>query len=280
MALTTHEKIRVEAGFQGRNTRQPFITAPDGVASTFYVTTDDAVKFVPEFGTGNTIAGISDVQVFTGLSGIQGSSQMVVSAIDIDTGAVTLDTVPDLGASLTITYASSSIPDADIETMRLRAEGTVNERLGICYDLPLSPVPSRIEDLVTRLAAAHLLIRNYGTNSRDTASDGYMLYDQLMGAPQKTVAGNRQNNFMVYEVGEIGMICTPDYRLFDDNGNEVPRTDLDNNTVGIAANNSGLSGGRIYDISEEPFRYKKYQIDVNRQQPGTGNVPSKEDIQP
>jgi hypothetical protein len=267
MALTTHEKIRVEAGFQSRFVRLPFLNEPTGSISTFYVTNDDNAKIVPEFSTGGTIAGVSDVMVYLGLSGVVGSSQLSVSSIDPNMGSVTLSANPPLGSSLVITYASSAISSLDIETMRLRSESIVNSRLSLCYDLPIQPLPSTISDLATRLAAAQLLIRNYGTGAADTASDGYRLYDVLMGENAGVLIRGEESE--VRRVGEIGLICSANYQIVDDNGNVIPRNDGtingDNNFI-----SGGLVNGRIYDISEEAFRRKDWQENVDRPQPGSG----------
>jgi len=262
--LTTHQKIRVDSGFQSRFTHEPFTNDPDGSETRFFVNTDDYVKFVPEFATGNTVAGISDVKVFTGNSGIPGISQMVVTGIDIELGTVTLDTAPDTGVSLTVTYSSSSIPNEEVEDVRKRAEAIVNQKLSQCYELPIDPVPSSIERLATELAAALLLIRYHGTGSRDTAADGYEKYEMLMGSP----ANNDSRE--VGDSGEIGLICTPNYHLVDDDGVTIPRTDTSTSSFS-SFKVGGRVNGRIYDITEERFRRKPFQEDVNIDQAGSGN---------
>lgn len=269
MAFTTHEKIRVEAGFQNRFVREAFQLGPtaDG-ATAFYVRTDDNIKFVPEFNTGNTIAGISDVKVWCGLSGIQGISQMVVTSIDQNSGQVILNTAPTSGSSLTITYSSSAVGSQDIENIRSQAESIINRRLALCYDLPLSPVPSCIIDLASRLSAAMLLIRNYGGGARDTSQDGWKLYQQLMGLAQ-IPAVTRESSSTLMDVGEIGLICTTNYQLVDDNGNVIVRND-GSSTDSTDYKSGGRVVGRIYDITEEQFRFKKPQVDADTRQGGSG----------
>lgn len=268
MALTTHERIRKLSGFQSMFIRSSFRNSPDGSATAFYVDSDDNVKIVPEFGTGTTVAGISDVQVWLGLSGVYGVSQLGVSAIDIDQGSIRLVIAPPSGCSLTVSYSSSAIASKDIESARKEAEANVNQRLSLCYDLPLSPTPASVESMAARLAAALLLIRGYGTGARDTSEDGYRLYQQLMGDNQRTLGNN--SNGQLAEVGEIGLICSPNYQLVDEDGNVIPRNDDDS----IVGNNTFVSGGRtrgrIFDVTEEPFRFKPFQDDVNQEQPGSG----------
>jgi hypothetical protein len=237
--------------------KQPFLNSPATGVTAFYVSSDDYIKIVPEFGTGNTIAGVSDVQVWCGLSGINGSSRMNVVSIDPEIGCIVLGKNPDVGSSVTVSYASSSIPSLDIENSRKRAESSVNQRLSLCYDLPLSPVPSMIENMATRLASAFLLMRGYGTGSQDTASDGYKLYEQLMGSGEN--------------IGEIGLICSANYQIVDDNGNIIPRNDDGVNSQDNTFVSGGRTRGRLYDITEENFRFKPYQQDVNTEQPGTYN---------
>lgn len=269
MQLTDHEKIRVTAGFQARYNRQAFINEPDGIVTKFFVTTDDYVKIAPEFSTGNSIGGISDVKVYVGLSGVVGASQLVVTAVDPDEGSVTLGATVPSGASLMISYASSSLPSYELEQVRKEAESRIKQRLSLCYDLPISPIPSILTRLATELAAALLLSRNYGVASEDTAADGYALLDRLLGKGQIAV-GQAKEQASVVAVGEIGLICTKDYELIDDDGTIIIRNDADS----IKSNRDFVKGGRIkgriYDITEEPFRFKDFQVDADRNQKGSG----------
>lgn len=273
MALTTHEKIRVSSGFQSRFVRQAFRNSPNGSFSIFYVDNDDNVKLVPEFGTGNTIAGISDVQVWLGLSGIYGVSRIGVSSIDIDQGAIQLVITPPSGVSLTTSYSSSAITSIDIETVRKEAEAIINQRLALCYSMPISPIPSVLDSMANRLAASFLLIRGYGAGTRrDMAVDGYRLYSILMGDNQMNEA-----NATIKGAGEIGMICTPNWQLVDDSSNIINRND-----TGAEANDSFTFGGRIkgriYDITEENFRRKDWQENIDRNQPESGLYPNQPPI--
>ena len=274
MTLTTHEKIRTESGFQNRYLKEEFITSPeDGVsgATMFHVRSDDNIKFVPEFGLGGTIAGVSDVKVWIGLSGINEVSRAVVSAIDLDSGAVTIGGVlPSYtGCSLTITYSSSPVTSNDIESVRLQAESIINQRLSLCYDLPISPTPSVLISLANRLSAAFLLIRGYGTGSRDTATDGYALYEQLMGSGEKQQEYGEMRSAV--DVGEIGMICSTDYQLVDDSGVVIGRNDEYKIGGNFTFKAGGRVAGRLFDITEENFRYKDWQDNVDRDQPGSGD---------
>lgn len=270
MQLTTHEKIRVTAGFQSRFNRQPFANDPDGADTKFFVTSDDYVKIVPEFSTGGTVAGVSDVKVYVGLSGVVGASQMVVSAVDPEEGSITVDTAPDTGASLTITYSSSALPSYEIEEKRLEAESRIKQRLSLCYDLDdIDPVPSVLTRLANELASALLLIRNFGSTAEDTAGDGYALLDRLLGKGQVS-SGQSKDMANVVEVGEVGLICTKDYMLIDDDGNEIERNDGDSIKSNTSYKSGGRVRGRIYDITEEPFRFKEPQASANTDQKGSG----------
>lgn len=264
--LTTHEKIRLEAGFQKRYLRTSFLNSPDSSNTVFYVPSRDVARIVPDYSTGNTIAGVSDVQVWVGLSGVAGSSRMVVSSVDSDTGAVTVNSAPTTGVSLTVSFASSPLTSVDVENVRLQAESIINQRLSLCYDLPISPVPAMLTSLASRLGGALLLIRDYGTGARSTSKDGYALYDKLMGNKQVSYS---DTGIGVIEVGEIGMLCTPGYQIVDDNGNIIPRNDdanLDSNTT---YTDGGRINGRLYDVTEENIRFKDFQSNVNADQPGT-----------
>lgn len=264
MALTTHEKIRVEAGFQSRFVKESFLTEPTG-QTVFFVRSDFNVKFVPEFNTGNTIAGVSDVKVWCGLSGIGGVSRMAVISLDIDSGSVTLSKAPDSGCSLTISYSSSAVESQDVENVRLRAESMINQRLSLCYNLPISPTPSILIDYASRLSAALLLIRGYGSGSQDTSVDGYKLWNQLMGSGEYSDSDTTP----VINIGEIGLICSSGYQLVDDNGTIISRNDEESITSDGTYKSGGRVKGRLYDISEEEFRYKDWQSNVDTDQPGS-----------
>ena len=268
MALTTHEKIRVEAGFQSRFIREEFRNSPNSVDSVFYVHSDDNIKFVPEFGTGNTVAGLSDIKVYLGLSGIYGVSQLTISEVDVEQGSVRLPMVLATGTSLVISYSSSAIPSRDVEDVRLQAESIVNQRLSLCYSLPLSPTPSAISSLASRLGAAFLLMRGYGAGARDTSNDGYELYKLIMGANIGLVSVGTDSESA--PVGELGLICSPSYQLVDDLGNIIVRNDSDTISGAGAYVNGGRVIGRIYDVTEESWRFKDFQADVNTDQPGSG----------
>jgi hypothetical protein len=265
--LTTHERIRIESGYQHRFERRPFLTNPNsGTSTEFFVKTDDVVKIVPNLSTGNTVAGVSDVQVWLGLSGVLGVSRMGISSVDAERGVVILNTPASSGSSLTITFASSPLSYNDIEDVRLQAESMVNQRLSLCYNLPIAPLPSMITSLATRLSAALLLIRDYGVGSRSTSKDGYQLYAKIVGDHEVAYSDSGKGTV---NVGELGMICTPGYQIVDDTGVIVPRNDDSNVSTGVGYTNGGRNPGRVFDVSEENWRFKQPQSDADANQPGT-----------
>jgi hypothetical protein len=257
----------MEAGFQHRFSRISFLNSPNSSSTSFFVSTDDPIKIVPEFSTGNTIAGVSDVAVWIGLSGVAGSSRMSVSSVDYQTGAVVVSVAPVTGSSLTIDYASSPLSHLDIENVRLQAESIINQRLSLCYDLPVSPTPSVLSSMASRLGAALLLIRDYGVGARSTSKDGYMLYEQLMGKQQYPYA---ETGMGILDVGEIGMLCRPGYQLVDDDGTIITRNDEDNIESSESYVSGGRVSGRLHNITDENMRYKEPQVDADSNQAGSG----------
>ena len=270
MALTTHEKIRKYAGLQEEFIRQPFQNDPDSGSTLFYVTSDYNYRVIPYLSTGNTVAGISDVRVYAGLSGIAGMSQLTVTVVDPELGYIGVDTAVNTGVSLVVNYSSSSVSSDDIEQIRLEAENIVNRRLSICYDTLLSPTPSSVTSLATRLSSALLLIRGYGTMGQDTSRDGYALYGQIMGDNQ--AVANRGDGSEVLGVGELGLICTENFELTYDDGSIVPK-----NTDGAADAGNFIPGGdvrgRLNVIQDEEFRFKNWgnnQPNTNKGGSGRG----------
>lgn len=247
--------------------REAPLNTPNGVVTSFFVRTDDRIKIVPNFGTGATLAGVSDVALYVGLSGIFGASRMNISSVNADLGTITVSTAIPTGASVTLSYASSPLSSLQVEEMRLRAESMVNSRLSLCYSLPLSPTPSIVESYATRLSAALLLIRGYGTGSRNTSNDGYQLYSLLMGDNSGVLSQGSDTE--VSNVGEIGLICSGNYQLVDDSGNVIPQ-----NGLGVEGEDEFVLGGRVrgrlFDITQEEFRFKPSQDEVDKNQPGSG----------
>jgi hypothetical protein len=195
------------------------------------------------------------------MSGADGLSVMTVTAISQLDGAITVNTAPTTGASIVATYTSSAIPDSDVMTVINEASNVIQNKLGQCYSLPLTTVPSSIQRLTTELASAMLLIRNYGVQDTESAQDGYALYDRLMGNTSDIKDDNG---------GEINKICSTGWQMYDDDGTLIPRSDID-----LGVNTSFVSGGRVngrvFDITEERFRKKPFQADVNQEQGGSGN---------
>lgn len=269
---TTHEKIRREAGMQSPFRLLPFLNDPNGSQTNFFVATDDAVKIVPDFNTGATLAGVSDIQVWFGLSGLIGLSRMNVSSINEETGQVTLGTAPSTGGSLIVSFSSSPLGYQEVEDARAQAEASLNQKLALCYNLPITSNAPYLTQLATSAAAVRLLIKNYGTGALDTNGDGYALYNLVFG--QNMALINQGTDAESANVGEIGLICGSNFVLVDDSGNIIPRNDDASIEGGGRFEVGGLVRGRLFDISEENFRYKDYQEDVNRPQPGSGIYPS------
>jgi len=94
-----------------------------------------------------------------------------------------------------------------------------------------------------------------------------MLYEQLMGKQQQDYS---DSGVGVLEVGEIGMICRPNYQLVDDNGTIVVRNDEDNIESSVTYTEGGNVRGRLHNITDENMRFKDYQIDADSNQAGSG----------
>ena len=92
-----------------------------------------------------------------------------------------------------------------------------------------------------------------------------------MGNGQISIRGTGTDpQSQTLEVGEVGMICTPNYQLPDDNGVMIPRADSGQFNADTSFNAGGRINGILFDITEEPFRKKEWQSDVNKDQPGSG----------
>lgn len=242
MSYITHERIRVAAGFQNRNAQVPFRNQADGNVTHFYVDTDDYEKIVPDFGTGNTLAGVSDVKVFVGLSGSNGLSQLGVSSIDIQTGLIEVSQTVENGASLVVTFSSSAIPSHEIDDIQQQVDGMIDMRLGECYSLPIENIPNSLKFIAEELAKSILLTRPYGINSRYTGEEVSQMVERV-------------NEY-------FDRVCSEDHQLVDSNGNLINK--LDKSASGnVKYVEGGKITGRVFDIEEEQFKKRQYQRDLN-----------------
>ena len=163
MNYTNHERIRVASGFQSRYSKVTLLGEIDSSNTIFYVDNDEYEKIVPDFATGNSYAGVSDVKVFLGVSGGFGMSRLGVSSVDWETGMIELDTAPDTGVSVVVTYASSSVPSQDITNVGNKAEGIINTKLAECYGIPLTKEVPAVTALTEELCEAILLSQSFGS---------------------------------------------------------------------------------------------------------------------
>jgi hypothetical protein len=66
-----------------------------------------------------------------------------------------------------------NISTASIDAKVTMADGFINGKIGDVYSLPLAETPAFITELASQLAAAFVLIDEYGKEAQDTDKDGY-----------------------------------------------------------------------------------------------------------
>jgi hypothetical protein len=72
-----------------------------------------------------------------------------------------------------------NISTASIDSKISMAEGIINGKISDVYALPLAETPAMITEIASNLAAAMVLIDEYGKEAQDTDKDGYKRLDLI-----------------------------------------------------------------------------------------------------
>lgn len=233
---TTVQQVRQRTGYQHYRIDAPLYET--GNSSIWNVNIKDLERFVPRNNDGATLATTADVQVkYNG-------SSVGISAIDIDSGDITMSTGYASGSSIVATYASSVIQSSRVYQYIEEAHSTLLSRLAVLYELPLSVSVPFLNTLESKLAAAHLLIDSYGIAGQDSSEDGYKLLEEVHKELDKIASGSIQ--------------------LVDNTGNEVPQA-----TESVAGGGNALGGqgvrvpGYLFTVDQEKFEVVKREDYVN-----------------
>mgnify|MGYP000927372675 FL=1 len=114
---------------------------------------------------GDFIAYVNDVAV-------------TVSAVNVETGAVTLAVAPANGATVLGSYAKSALSDAKVDKYRKEAIDWAQRKLKGILDYTTwtdADVPATVKTFVRLYAGALILIRDYGlsADTEESSKDGY-----------------------------------------------------------------------------------------------------------
>jgi len=114
---------------------------------------------------GDFIAYVNDVAV-------------TVSAVNVETGAVTLAAAPANGATVLGSYAKSALSDAKVDKYRKEAIDWAQRKLKGILDYTTwqdTDVPATVKTFVRLYAGALILIRDYGlsADTEESSKDGY-----------------------------------------------------------------------------------------------------------
>lgn len=181
MAYSTIQKVREKAGLQDRYSDYQLTATGD--STIWLAEVQDTEKFVPAFATGNTSAGVSDIQV------LYNDSAVGLSAIDVETGDLTLNTGIASGSSVTADFSSSPVADDRVIDAMEEAFSTINSYISKQYTLPISGTVGMLTMLETKLAAGFLLESSYGVSAKDLAEDGFRLQQEAMSTLMKLADG-------------------------------------------------------------------------------------------
>ena len=117
---------------------------------------------------------IADVQVYVD------GSPVPTTAVNAQYGNITLATAPAEGSIVTVDYRYSATNMIFVSKLRDEAEEFINNRMRLVdacvpYGQGSNEVPFTVRNLTRQLAAAWLLIREYGYNQdiEGTSKDGY-----------------------------------------------------------------------------------------------------------
>lgn len=163
----TLQRILEEAGRHNLAKQEEMTGTPDGNETDFYVQNTVIVD-----NNYDDVVDENDVIVYD--DGVA----VTVSAVNKDTGAVTLASAPATNSVMTATYAFSEITATAVSEVRTEAIDYVQTCLNGIVDYAsweTTEVPGVVKTVTRMYAAGLLLIRDYGshTDTEDTSKDGY-----------------------------------------------------------------------------------------------------------
>jgi len=153
----TNQEVREQAGFQYKQ-RSESLGDGDGVNKIF---SSENNPIVDRNYSGSPVS-VADVIVY-----VNGTA-VTVSAIDADTGKLTLALAPADGTSITVDYDWSNIEFDVIENYVDEAHALVLASIQRAYSLPLSETPDLLILIEKKLAAGLLLDKEYSVGGDET----------------------------------------------------------------------------------------------------------------
>lgn len=168
---SSYQDIREESGHHHLAKLEDLTGATDGVNTEFYVKR----TYVVDRNYNDTL----DVATASGDVVVYDDDVAVsVSAIDANTGEITLGSAPAASSEMLATYAYSSASDALIDKRRKEAISYVQRKINGIIDFGAwqgTDVPDIVKTVVRIYAAGLILIRDQGlnTDTEETSKDGY-----------------------------------------------------------------------------------------------------------
>lgn len=164
---STLQDIREEAGHQHTQVQERMTGSANGSNAIFYVAKLPVVDHNYDDAVGVTDAIVYDDGV-----------PVTISAIDADTGAITLESAPANGSVMKASYWYSTVTDTRVIGVRLEAIDWLQKRLNGVIDYTTwepADVPPSLKTIVRLYAAALIMIRSYGSNTDNelVSKDGY-----------------------------------------------------------------------------------------------------------
>lgn len=174
---SSYQDIREEAGHQHLNKLEELSGLANGSNTIYYAKR----TYIVDRNYNDTIdvASVSgDVIVYVNDVAVS------VSAVNTDTGAITLGAAPANGASVLGTYYHSALSDAKVDKYRKEAISYIQRRMNGILDYESwedTDVPAEIKTYTRMYAAGLILIRDHGLNADTelTSKDGYEKLKQV-----------------------------------------------------------------------------------------------------
>lgn len=168
---SSYQDIREESGHQNLSKLEDLSGVVNGSNTVFYV----GRTYIVDRDYNDTI----DVATTSGDVIVYDDDVAVtVSAVDVNTGAITLGSAPVADSVMLATYAYSVLSDAGIDKYRKEAISYVQRKLDGIIDFESwtsETLPPIIKTVVRIYAAGLILIRDYGlsTDTDESSKDGY-----------------------------------------------------------------------------------------------------------
>ena len=165
---SSYQDIREESGHQNLS----MLETPSGLVNGSNTIFTVGRTYIVDRNFNDTVDVASDVVVYD--DGVA----VTISAVNVNTGVITLSSAPATNSEVLVSYAHSLLSDTAVGKYRDEAISFIQQRLDGVIDYSIwtdADIPAVIKTITRLYAAGLILIRDYGLNADtdESSKDGY-----------------------------------------------------------------------------------------------------------